>query len=170
MLQLYSKAKSNTHLYHLMCSWSSFEASDGEYEVALKWLLEAEKYGERCIEWKGSEDENWVKRNIKAVKNFVTAQSVANSDQSKTRQLCREILEDNKKGDLLQLGDCYALLVQIENDCNKAIAIVEEMDSIGLYPEHYIEECAIKSIYEASGKEWKAQDLDHESKRDEQTT
>lgn len=160
LLQLYSKAKSTKHLFRLMCSWSMFEASDGEYEVAVKFLLEAEKYGSCDNQWVGSDEDKWLKRNIRSIRRLLAAQNAAASDRLKTQQLCNEVLKDNRKGDLIELGDCYALLVQIESNHEKAFKLIEEMTSRGLSPEKYIEEDAIKSIYAAVKKTWKGHNDD----------
>jgi hypothetical protein len=143
-----------------MCSWSTFEASDGEYEVAVKFLLEAEKHGSCDKQWVGSDEDKWLKRNIRLIRRLLTAQNVAASDRLKAQQLCNEILKDFLVGDLIELGDCYALLLQMENNHEKAFKLIEEMTNRGLSPEDYIEEDTIKSIYASVRMTWKGDNDD----------
>ncbi len=155
LLQLYTKAKSSEHLVRLTSSWSSFEASDGEYDIAMKWLIESERYGLKISQWEESNEQKWIRKNIDMIELFLLAQRSAPTNQLKTRQICEKILQNHRNGDLIQLGDCYALLIQIENDCTKAYELIEQMCKQGLLPEEYIEEETIEKIYEAIGNSWK---------------
>ena len=173
ILQLYSKAKSNEHLVRLMSSWSSFEAADGEYEIAVKWLLEAQKHGMNCITWDGTSEQEWVYKNIISMKEFLAAQNIAATNRLKAKEMCNQLVKDHNNGDLLQLGDCYALHVQLEIDHIKAYELIEEMLSRGLSPAKYMEEETINIIYEATGRDPLRGNDDsqdsNESKEDEKT-
>lgn len=147
-MQLYTKAKSNEHLARLMISWSSFEAADGEYEIACKWLKEAQKYstnkeGERTI----SDDEfRWVETNIKTLQLFETAKKKAFNDKSKAQELCKQIMSNHRREDLIQIGDCFALLVQLQVRAIDASKLIVEMQNQGLTPSEYIESGIIEQI------------------------
>jgi hypothetical protein len=152
LLQMYSKGKSNEHLVRLMSSWSSFEAADGQYDIAMKWLHEAKKFGIKWNAWDGSNEQRWIMKNIDSIELFLSAQNIASTNQLKANEICVQLLNDHKSEDLIQMGDCYALLVQIENDSGQALKIIEEMIERGLSPVEYIEEDAIAIIYKAEGR------------------
>lgn len=156
------KAKSNEHLFRLMSSWSSFEASEGEYEITVKWLHEAKKYGGMIKSVKDSENIEWIDRNVISIQLFLEAQTLVSSNQTQTDKICRDLIVKHQKGDLLQLGDCFAVLVQIERDSDEALRLVKEMYTRGLSPEEYLEQDIIENIYIAAGRQWKRNDSDNE--------
>ena len=148
LLQLYTKAKSNEHLARLMISWSSFEAADGEYEIALKWLKEAQKYstnkeGEKTI---SDKELKWVETNLGTLQQFETAKKTSFDDKSKAEELCKQIVSDHRRGDLVQIGDCYALLIQLQVQAIDASKLIVEMQNQGLTPSEYIQIEIIEQI------------------------
>ncbi len=131
-----------------MISWSSFEATDGEYELAHKWLLEAQRYSKSNDggDIMSEEEVQWVRKNLDALQIFQTAREVASTDRSQADALCKQIIKNHNKSDLLQLGDSYALLIQIQTHSNGALKLIKEMEKLGLSPSEYIESDAIEKI------------------------
>lgn len=150
LLQLYTKAKSNEHLARLMMSWASFEATDGEYKIAFKWLMEGQKYSidDEGKEFLSEEEQNWIRKNLTNLQLFDKAQKIALTDKSQANELCKEIMNTHERGDLIQIGDCYALLVQIQVHFQDAYELIKEMKYRGLSPSDYIEDEVINQIHQ----------------------
>ena len=163
---MYLKAKSNEHLVRLMTSWSLIEALDGEYEICKKWMTEAQKYGSHIDTWEDSKERQWITKNTAAIELFLKAQNVAETNRQNAKEICMEVLDNHEEGDLIQTGDCFALLVQVESDSMRAFRFMEEMKERGLTIEDYIEEDTIKEIYRTTGKIWKENNDSEESKDD----
>ena len=143
-----------------MISWSSFEATDGEYEIALKWLMEAKKYsmGNEDKAIISEEEYRWIQKNLDALQLFQMAQKLAFTDRSHTNEVCTRIISSHENSDLIQIGDCYALLVQIQVHSKDAHKIIKEMRRQGLSPLDYIEDKVIKQIELNGGDSTDARD------------
>ena len=96
------------------------------------------------------------------------AQNIAISDRLKAQNLCIEILQNHTTGDLVQIGDCYAILIQIESDSTKALRLLEEMTDKGLQAIDYIEEEAIQSIHKAAGSKRRSNDASQRNNESEE--
>lgn len=135
-----------------MISWSLFEAADGEYELSHKWLLEAQRNskdseGKKTMSF---EELKWISKNLDALQVLQEAQKSASTDTLYAEKLCKQIISNHESNDLIQLGDCYAFLVQIQIQANKAIKLIEEMQQRGLVPLDYIEKEVIEQIQKAT--------------------
>lgn len=149
MLEFYTKAEANREIVGLLSSWSAAEVGVGDYDRALAWLNESRVYAKKC----GSEEIlNELDRKVQIIGQFLKARDVSSTDPSQTRKICTHILDEDD-GSTVRLGDCYALLLDIENDFELSLQYIETMCRRGVDPEDFIEEETIFSIYQAVGKD-----------------
>lgn len=147
MIQFYTKSKAYEQLVALLSSWSDAEAVEGDYDSALSWLLEAQKYGTRIDDWESTTYKSQIGMKVDMINNFLTARKVALCNPSQAREICFQLLAE--QSECVQPGDCYALLIQLENDYAKAYKFIEIMRERGIPLDEYIEEETIISIYRA---------------------
>ena len=153
MVQFYTKAKAYQQLVSLLVEWCDCDTIEGDYERAIKWLNEARKYGEKIIQWNSSQEYLQIEENIKIIDGFLSARDNASIDPGHARDICFSLLK-SKKEHPIQLGDCYALLLELEDDDAKAYTYIKEMSDAGIVPEEYIDEETIISVHKAVNLTW----------------
>lgn len=90
---------------------------------------------------------------MKQMKDFLNARDfVATGSFQEARTICCSLLKDTAAS--VQAGDCYGLLIEIENDYEKSFGYIAEMRKKQIDPEDYIDGDTIESIYKAVNKEW----------------
>ena len=161
MVQFYTKAKAYVQLISLLMSWSTYEAEEGDYERARSWLIEAKKYGRKINAWDSSQESRELENNLTLIQDFVSARENPSSDPERTRGICKRLLEDPNGP--VQAGDCYALLVDLEDDSMKVYTYIQEMIASDIRPEDFFEEDFIKSIYKSVNKDWQDSSIEEQS-------
>ena len=153
IVSFYTKAAAYQQLVSLFVGWSEYEAVEGDYEIACRWLEEALKYGQNIDNWNSKEECSKINFAMKQMKDFLNARDfVATGSFQEARTICCRLLKDTSAS--VQAGDCYGLLIEIENDCQKSFGYIAEMRKKQIDPEDYIDGDTIESIYKAVNKEW----------------
>jgi hypothetical protein len=167
MVQFYTKARAYEQLISLLLSWSDYETADGDYELASKWLKEAKKIGRKIDRWDSSKESRQIDEDIKSIDDFLSARENSSTDPDYARAVCMAFLKEGKSP--IQTGDCYALLLELEDDCSKAYEYIQTMTDAGIAPEEFIDEETIISIYKAVNKNWQGSIIDDSSTLQDQS-
>lgn len=137
-----------------MVSWSENEAVEGDYVIALRWLEEALEYGLKIDTWTSTEQYKTITEAMRQMKTFLKGRDFAATGSfQKARTICRSLLQDT--AEFVQVGDCYELLIEIEDDNEKAFGYIQEMKERNVDPEDFLDMQKLDFIYKTCNKEWK---------------
>lgn len=130
-------------------SWSEIEALEGGYDRALTWLSEAKK---NALKLDAAEDLIIeIEAKLDVMKLFLRASELSDPPDVVKDIISRIIEEDH--GSTIQLGDCYAVLLQIEKNKSRFFEVMVNMRDLGIDPVDYVEESTVASICSALGKD-----------------
>lgn len=161
MVQFYTKARAYRQLLSLLTAWSDYEAAEGDYELARKWLNEAMRIGGKIDNWDSSQESFQINENINSIDSFLSARENSSNDPEHARAVCNKFLK--VPSGPIQAGDCYALLIEIEDGCAKNYEYIQSMIQAGIIPEEFIDEETIISIFKSLNKTWSSSRVDDNS-------
>lgn len=169
LLSFYMKAGKYSTIISLLMAWSEKEIFDGCYEMAFSLLEEAQKYGLKIENWSCTKEFADIERKLKHIKDFLHVRHLSQQQGciNQAKEICYNLL---KCCDRIMQGDCYGLLIEIENNVKLSYDLIQEMIQNNINPYDYIDTNTMKGIYESVGESWLGDDTAIKSSCDEDTT
>ena len=126
--------------------YSNYAKALSAYNEALKYMCKMDNDIDR------TKMETKLKKKIGYIHEFLDAKKFSNTNPIQTQKICHRLLRINDQDMVVQIGDCYGLLVNsyvIVQNVMEAFHLLSEMRSIGLTPEDFIEVDMLRVIKES---------------------